>query len=98
MNTFNYWFNYIVRNGKFVENTYGNDWKIYCNKFKKNERYEYTAFYIPNSDNVIEATMGILCQCSPLSSNVSYYRMFVQKNFDPNHSSLKPLLSMRKII
>ena len=87
MNHFNYWYEYIIRNGEFVKTACGNSsWKVFSGS--KNKRYEYTA---------MKKTIGICCRNwqPPYDANG---RMFVEENFDVNHPSIKPLISMRKIV
>lgn len=95
MNTFDYWFNYIVKNGIFINTCQECCWKIFV--VAKNVKYEYIAFYHPEYNDVMKKSIGTFCSNWQPPYD-THGRLFAEENFDINNFSLKPLIKIRRIV
>lgn len=89
---FQYWFDYIVRNGTFVEATASSVavWEIQLDNGN-------TVRALTNVWDHIQVCTFLFGIKTPVKTYCTYC-ICVENNFDPNDSSLRPLISLRKII
>lgn len=94
MNTFDYWFNYIVRNGEFDKKyrPFG-----YCWQIKAGVNIYHAYFHRAEEGNRYNKIISI---AFPMVEGSNFFAtMLCEKdNFNPNNPLLKNLTSLRKMV